>query len=233
MRNTVIKLKAEDFRVSPTPTLVRDEALSNLRHAIVSGFFKPGERLVERNLCEFLGVSRTLAREVLRHLESERLITVRPHKGNVVTSISLEEAEEIYEVRAILEEHAARAFTINATEKEVAKLRRISDKFAKAGGKSDLVQLVTLMSEFYDVLFQGGGNSVITEILTRLHARISMLRAMTMSQPDRVKFSVREMAAITDAIVRRDAEEAAQASKRHVHEAAIVALAGLKDRDNT
>ena len=73
-----------------------------LRDAILTGHFKPEQRLVERDLCEQTGVSRTSVREALRHLESEGLVERRPNEGIFVASVTLEEARQIYEVRAAL-----------------------------------------------------------------------------------------------------------------------------------
>src|SRR5271168_3504380 len=90
-----------DFKVSHST--VRDQAVDNLKEAIFSGFLQPGQKLVEKDLCEMCGVSRTSIREALRILEGERLIVHLPHKGPRVATPTLAEAHQIYEVRAVLE----------------------------------------------------------------------------------------------------------------------------------
>src|SRR5580658_6629334 len=84
-----------------------------LRSAIASGRFKPGQRLIERELCELTGVGRTSIREALRQLEAEGLVTVASHRGPSVTKITADEAKHLYAVRALLEGYAGRQFALN------------------------------------------------------------------------------------------------------------------------
>ena len=199
-------MKAADLRI-PAPTLVREEALKKLREAIIDGYFVPGERLVESNIYELLGVSRPLLREVFRHLESEGLIVAELRKGYRVAKITSTEAEEIYEVRALLEPAAMRAASERATGKDVIKLRRIFDNAARAAVKADLPRLVSYVSEFHSCIFEMAGNRVSAEILMRLHARISLMRAPLMSEAGRVQVGIKEVRAIVDAIERRNSDE--------------------------
>lgn len=221
-------MKPADFKIHHVPTLVREQALKNLRSAIVGGFYQPGDRLIERELCEIIGVSRTSIREVLRQLEAERLIKVEPRKGLVVASISLREAKEIYEIRALLEGSAASAFAIKATNREVTALHKACGDFERAAERNDLPRMIKAMSRFYDVLFSGAGNSVMFDVLKSLHARISFLRGTSMSQSGRIKHSVAEIKRIVDAIVERDARAAKTAAADHVAEAARTAIARLE-----
>ena len=85
--------------VTRTQAPVRQQTVNNLRNAIVQGRFKPGERLLEKELCKFTGVSRTSVRESLRQLEAEGLIEMIPNKGPVVATISIIEAIDLYEIR--------------------------------------------------------------------------------------------------------------------------------------
>ena len=101
-------LRETAIRVERPAKTLRELALEKVRDAIVDGYFKPGERLVERDLCAQLGVSRTIVREVLRHLESEGLVASLPNKGPIVARLDLEEAKQIYEIRGALEGMAAR-----------------------------------------------------------------------------------------------------------------------------
>ena len=94
-----------DLRV--LPKTVQQITVEKLRGAILSGMFKPGERLLEAQLCEMLGVSRPSVREALRSLEAERLVTLVPNKGPHIPIVTWEQATEIYQVRALLESEAA------------------------------------------------------------------------------------------------------------------------------
>src|ERR1700722_4510446 len=85
-----------DLRVSPRS--VQQEVVAKLKHAILSGMFQPGDRLVEGNLCALLGVSRPSLREALRGLQAERLIEFIPNRGPQIPVLSWKAAEEIYDV---------------------------------------------------------------------------------------------------------------------------------------
>ena len=111
--------------IQSAPTL-REMTADTLREAIFSMHFKPNDRLVERDLCDQTGVSRTCVREALRHLESEGLVERRANKGLYVTAVTPAEALQIYEVRAALEPALARLFVERASEADVKALRRRS-----------------------------------------------------------------------------------------------------------
>src|ERR1700761_7225303 len=111
---------------------LRREIETRLRSAITGGRFQTGERLVERELCEMLGVSRPSLREALRQLEAEELVTLVPNRGPIVSEVSIDEAREIYEVRAMLEGLAARLFVRRASNADIAALRKALHELKKA-----------------------------------------------------------------------------------------------------
>src|SRR5579864_4950577 len=102
-------LPMSDLKVDRNAKTLRELTLEKLREAIVQGYFRPGARLVERTLCDELGVSRTVVREVLRHLETEGLVEIVARQGPIVARLDPEQVQEIYEIRALLESEAARA----------------------------------------------------------------------------------------------------------------------------
>src|ERR1700748_1586730 len=95
------------LRIDDVPT-VRAIVAQKLREAIMSGTFKPGQRLGEREVCEMTGVSRPSIREALRLLEADGMVNTVPHRGPVVSTVSLEEARQLYDARAVLEGFAGR-----------------------------------------------------------------------------------------------------------------------------
>jgi len=206
---------------------VRNQAVEKLRTAILAGHLQPGQRLVERDLCDRLGVSRTSIREALRLLEGEKLIFAQAHKGPCVAVLSGDEAEQIYQVRAALERLAGSQAAVHATDADIAALKRSVADFAAAVRNQDTLALVRLANEFYDILLNASRNSVARDVLKSLNARISFLRAMSMSAPGRAPRSLAEMKAIVLAIARRDAKEASDACARHVEQAAQVGLRRL------
>jgi DNA-binding GntR family transcriptional regulator len=201
---------------------LREQVLDLLRQAIVEHRLKPGQRLIERELVEQIGVSRTTIREVLRQLAAEGLVATIPQRGAVVAVPSDEEAAELYEVRAALEALAARRFVAHASDSQVRALRAAFDEVEEAmtvdGG--EILPMLHAKDRFYDVLLKGSGNRSIHSILAGLTARVSVLRATSMSQPGRAAKSVEEIRAIVEAVEAGDGEAAAQACVFHVEQAA-------------
>lgn len=215
-------------RVETTAAPVRQQVANMLRSAIIAGRFEPGQRLVEKDLCERLGVSRPSVREALRELEAEGLIRNVPNRGPVVARVSLEEAASIYEVRGMLEGLAARRFAERATPEQVAAFEAAIDMLDAAYRIGDVDGILVAKAQFYRTLFEGSGNTIIPPILRTMHARINFLRHVSLSDPDRLPRSMAEIRAILEAVKRRDADAAFAASMLHVQEAAKTALAALE-----
>ena len=214
--------------IMPLAAPLRREIETRLRAAITQGRFHAGERLIERELCEMLGVSRPSLREALRHLEAEELVTLRPNRGPAVAEITIAEAREIYEIRAILEGFAARLFTRRASDAEVEKLRRAERELRKAEGGGAAVHLLDRKNKFYEVLLSGCGNRVVQRVLSQLHNRIRLLRAEILA--GRTKAAFAEIDRIVEAIERRDENSACLASVEHIERAAKVAICSLEQR---
>ena len=215
------------FTVLKQAAPIREQVVSNLRKAIIKGQFQPGERLIERELCELMDVSRTSIREALRQLEAEGLLANIPNKGMVVGTLSRAEAEDIYQVRAVLEELAARLYAEHATEEGIEALRKGLQAIEEAYQQTDGYALLKAKDLFYDILLRGCGNKTVAPLLLLLHDRIAFLRTLSLSDPDRPAQSVEEMRRIFSAIEQRDPEQAALACREHVQNAARIALATL------
>jgi len=96
-------MEQPNLQISKKNATLRLRVEDNIREAISSGSFRPGEKLVERKLCESMGVGRTSVREALRQLEADGIITSVPHRGPTVSTISIDEGRQLYELRALLE----------------------------------------------------------------------------------------------------------------------------------
>lgn len=215
------------LRVAPVAAPVRQQVLEILRSAITNGRFQPGQRLVEKELCELTGVSRASVREALRQLETEGLIQTLPHRGPSVTRLSPRDAESIYQIRAALEALAARLFAANASDGQVEALEAAVQALEQAYRSRDIELIVQTKQRFYEVLLTGSGNSIIASVLNTMNARITMLRRVSLASPERWPSSIREIRSLLKAIKRRDADAASAASLRHVQQAAKVALVTL------
>lgn len=202
---------------------LRRQAVDHLRLMITEQVFRPGERLIERDLCERLGVSRTIVREGLRQLEAEGLVRTIPDRGPIVAKLSPEEMLSIYEIRAQLEGLAGRKFVANATVKQRRQLMQAYKRLEQAFDKGDPKLVARVKTEVYAVIIEGAGSEVLTELLRQLQSRIGMLRLMTLSSADRLPATRREVAAMMKAIERNDGEAAFAACVEHVQSASRVA----------
>lgn len=218
----------DPLRVVSAPSL-REQVTSRLRDAIASGRFKPGERLIERELCELIAVSRTSIREALRELEADGLITIVPHKGPIVTKVTVRQAESIYQVRGVLEGLAVRLFTVRASEAQLERLERAADALERVYKKFEANAFLKAKRDFYSVLLEGADNEVATSMLRNIHIRVSQLRATSLSDPGRAKESMKEIRQLLTAIRARDDDAAWAACMRHIENATKTALAVLRE----
>ena len=205
---------------SPIP--LRQQVVIALRDAISEGRFNPGDRLVERELCEQLGVSRPSLREALRELENDGIVTSLANRGVFVSVISVRAAREIYEMRAQLEGLLAGRFARLASSAQIAALSAAVDRLAQA--YADGADVSKVKRELYQVLIEGADHDLAASMLLGIQLRASQLRRMTLSDPDRAQASIAEMRALLKAIKKRDAQAATQAAQHHVQNAGELAL---------
>lgn len=221
------------MRVGRVAAPLREQVLDVLRQAILDFRLKPGQRLIERELIEQTGVSRTTIREVLRQLAAEGLVTTIPQKGAIVVVPSAQEAADLYEVRASLEALAGRRFVHHASDAQVKALRRSFKEIERLAKRRqpDTQAMLAAKDEFYDVLLEGAGNQAIRNTLDSLRARVRFLRATSLSQPNRLSGTIVEIRAIVEAAEARDADAMAAACEHHVTQAARSGLSGLVELD--
>jgi GntR family transcriptional regulator, trigonelline degradation regulator len=216
-------MTAHNLRISPKT--VQQQIVEKLREAITEGMFKPGDRLVEADLCEMLGVSRPSIREALRSLEAERLVDIIPNRGPQIPVLTREHAAEIYQVRALLEGEAAFIAAKRAAPDDLKQMRASLAAFGKAMRDNDMQAEVASTAEFYGHILRVCGNRIIEETLLSLLARINFLRGRSMSQPGRSKVSLQEMKAIYEAIAAKSSSAARNAAIKHVENAHVSANA--------
>jgi len=202
-----------------------------LRELILGGEFEPGERLVEAPLCQRFGVSRTVVREAIRQLETEGLVTILANRGPVVSKLTPADARALYEVRGALEGLAGALFAQRAGEHQRAQLRTALAVVSSAYEQADPQARLAAKDAFYDVLLDGADNSIIRSTLRGIHARVQLLRGLSMQAPGRAGESLSELAAIVAAVERWDPEGARLACEGHVKEAAVTALGMLSQVD--
>ncbi|MBB4086751.1 GntR family transcriptional regulator (plasmid) [Sphingomonas carotinifaciens] len=214
-------------RIETRPQTLRLMALDRMRDAILEGRIAPGERLVERTLTERLGVSRSVIREVIRNLESEGLVEGTP-SGPRLASLSVGQAEQIYEIRVQLESSAVAACARVATATTIRDLHAALQDIAQAHKDRNPTGALRATTRFYEIIFTTGGHDIAWEIVQRLNSRISQLRAMTLSVVGRQAAGLSRLTRIVSLIEAHEPDAAAAACREHVQEAATIACDRLR-----
>lgn len=218
-------LSAQDLsalRIDTPPVTLRAMALERMRQAIISGVFRPGQRLVERTLCDQLGVSRSVIREVIRHLDAEGFVTTEG-QGPVVSRLTWDDAREIYEIRSALESAAVEACARVADDAAKATLRAAVETIERCAQRGDWIAVLAATETFYGTIFATGGRPIAREIVQRLNGRIAQLRVLTLGSENRQVTGPRRIREIYEAIAANDATAAGEACRTHIGEACAIA----------
>ncbi|MFA5520637.1 MAG: GntR family transcriptional regulator [Castellaniella sp.] len=214
----------ERFLVRRSAAVLRHRVSESIRNAIFVGRFKPGDRLLERELCELTGVSRTLVREALRQLEAERLIKVIPYRGPIVAKMSASEANDVYRVREELEGLACQLFAERATIGQIEDLKDALIRLRESYAHDDSLDRLQAKNYFYECLLSGAGNEALSNSLRLLTSQIMLLRSMSMAVPGRTKDSLAELEVLVSALSARDPKSARLAGAQHVRNASLIAV---------
>lgn len=205
---------------------LRNKIIDALRRAIEIGVLQPGTRLIEKDLCQQLNVSRTSLREALRQLQAEGLLVELFNRGLAVVEISPADAENIYRVRGVVEALIVEQFVENASEMAVEELRRQSEIVREAYLSGEADRIMPAKREFYSRICSGAGNAIALNILDNLTLLTSALRRRSVVRKERQKQSIAEIARIVAAIAKRDKQAARAAAELHVLNAARSAFIG-------
>jgi GntR family transcriptional regulator, trigonelline degradation regulator len=195
---------------------VTDWVYEELKDAIVDLRLAPGEPLREAALAQRLGVSKTPIRQALTMLEQEGLVETTSFKGAVVAGYSTRDLVEIYELRELLENAAARAAAESMSREDRARLEAISRESRKLKRGNDAAGLAALVSAFDDVLFDQIHNTRIRALIDNLRAHLTRIGHLTEGIPGRIEASVDEHEKIVKAISARDLELAEQHMRDHI-----------------
>jgi DNA-binding GntR family transcriptional regulator len=218
--NDVVSISLAPLVYEEAP--LRRKIAGSLRRAIEIGQLKPGDRLVETELCRQLNVSRTSLREALRELQTEKLVS-RVARGLIVTEISERDAVNIYRVRASLEGLVAEQFAEIATESDINALVTVLDRLEWAYKSGNFEDILAEKRKFYDVICAGAQNEIVRDMLGRLNSRISQLRSSSRADWGRGVASLEELRELAHALIARKPKDARIAAIRHVEAAAKAA----------
>jgi DNA-binding GntR family transcriptional regulator len=207
---------------------LRQQVSDMLRSAIADGRFAPGQRLIERDLCETLAISRPLLREVLRQIEAEGLIRHVAPRGLEVAKLSIDDARHIYELRLALEGVAVAGFVRHAGEAQRRDLDAAMAAIEEATLENAPARMRLEKNRFYDIVVQNCGNPLLSAFLSSLHNRVQLLRGISLSEPNRLRDTVKELRAIHAAIRTNDGALAQRRCDEHIASAARVTIQALE-----
>lgn len=198
---------------------LRELVFESLREAILSGQLRPGERLMEIQLAEEMGVSRTPVREAIRKLELEGSVVMIPRKGAYVSGLSLKDIADVFEIRGALEGLAAELASDRITDEELEELERYLVKIAEEIENGDLNKVVQTDTDFHSLLYQASRNGRLTQIINNLREQIQRFRTTSLSYPGRMKNALEEHRKIVEAIASRDGDLARKLAQEHIENA--------------
>jgi DNA-binding GntR family transcriptional regulator len=191
-------------------------AYLKLREAIVDGRFQPNERLVEADLARTFGAGRTAIRAALVRLDQEGLVERQPNRGARVRLVSDREALEIEEVRVALEQMLARHAAARVTPGDVQSLRQILDEMTTRVEAGDPLGYSELNSRFHEMIWAIADQGVASTLVANLKSQSIRFQYRTILQPGRPDRSLREHAAIVNALASRDPDRSEAAMREHL-----------------
>ena len=205
------------FKVTMNEYLpLRDVVFNTLRQAILKGELEPGERLMEIQLAERLGVSRTPIREAIRKLELEGLVLMIPRKGAEVAEISEKSLREVLEVRRSLEELAIELACQRITPEELTALEEAENRFARAVEDGEVMAIAESDENYHELIYQATANDRLVQILNNLREQMYRYRLEYIKDEDRRQILVVEHEHILRAVRRRDIADAKSAVREHI-----------------
>ena len=207
----------------PTIALLQSSSLTSvvqqeIERRILVGELAPGDKLIEAALAESLGVSRGPVREAFRMLETAGLVRQEKNRGAFVRHVALDEAMEIYDLRAMMEEAVGRALAGSITPAQLKTVHSLVEAMERAvkSGDADAYHLLNL--EFHDRLVEFTANRKLTAMYRQLINELSLFRRLNLADATMMPLSASEHHGIVKAIASGDPERAGRALRDHVLE---------------
>ncbi len=192
------------------------QVFEQLKKMIFDGEFRPGNRIIESEVAESIGISRTPVREALHKLEAERLIVRLPKGGYVVKGMSMGEIEEIFDIRVILESFAGYLAAERWKDNEIAPLEDKLEEFEKYLMINDLKELTRLNTEFHELLYALSKSPKLIEMINNLRDEIFLLREILLESMKMGTLSHNDHKEIIKAIKHREAKKVERLIKEHI-----------------
>ncbi len=211
---------------------LRDVVFNTLRQAILRGELKPGERLMEIQLANKLGVSRTPIREAIRKLELEGLVLMIPRKGAEVADITEKSLKDVLEVRRALEELCVKLTCDRITKEEIDELTQAAENFKKTLKSKDITEIAEADVRFHDVIYAATKNQKLIQLLNNLHEQMYRYRIEYLKNEEVYPKLLKEHREIIDRISCGEKEEAAKIVCEHIDNQVTVVMDTIRTKQN-
>ena len=204
------------------PTVI-EKCVKRLRGGIMVGDLRPGQKLIEADLQEELGVSRASLREALRALERERLVELVPNRGPSVAKLREKEIEDIHDVWALLTGEAVFDFTRVATAQDIRRLQSTVAQLKQVLRAKDPLRQLNVTNSFFGYIYTRCKNDVLVDLVSTLVSRLNFLRAQSLMHEGWRELCAKEIGKIMAAIAAKRPTHARRAVQRHIASACAAA----------
>ncbi len=210
---------------------LRDVVFTTLRQAILRGELKPGERLMEIQLANKLGVSRTPIREAIRKLELEGLVLMIPRKGAEVAEITEKNLRDVLEVREALEVLAVQLACDKMTEEQVTRLRGAAADFEKTIKSKDITLIAEADVKFHDIVYEATDNNRLIQLLNNLREQMYRYRLEYLKRESVRATVALEHEELIEAIIQRDRDAASTNICKHIDNQVVEVARTLVEKE--
>lgn len=222
----------DEWKVNENEYLpLRDVVFNALRKAILRGELVPGQRLMEIQLAEKMGVSRTPVREAIRKLELEGLVIMVPRKGAEVAHISGKNLRDVLEVRRALEELAGELACKRMTEEEFKELEKANHRFTSMLGSDDITEIAQADETFHAMIYQATENERLIQMVNHLREQMYRYRIEHIKDRSQRKLLVQEHQEIMRALAVRDVEATRRTIRNHINKQEIAVAKQIRDQE--
>ena len=211
---------------------LRDVVFNTLRQAILRGELKPGERLMEIQLANKLGVSRTPVREAIRKLELEGLVLMVPRKGAEVAEITEKSLKDVLEVRKALEELAVQLACEKITKEDIQELEKAGEDFKKVLKSRDITEIAEADVRFHDVIYMATDNQKLISLLNNFREQMYRYRVEYLKKEEVHTQLIAEHDAIVESVAKRDKERATSIVCQHIDNQVNTVVNVIRKKNN-
>ncbi len=204
---------------SNQPRTVIDDCVSLLRSDIMSGNLRPGQKLIEGDLCDQMAISRPSLREALRVLETDKLIELVPNRGPSVARLGELEIEEIHDVWSMLTGEGVYRFAEVVTAKDISNLNRMVARLKLASRLDNHLEMLAATNAIFNTILMRCGNSLLVEMVYSLVSRINFLRAQSLLDDKWRHRCIEEIEEMIAAIRSKKPAVARRAVRNHISSA--------------